>query len=269
MNSVKTIVLVILIIYVTCIILLYLLQAKLIFFPEKLPPTFKYTSSGTEIFLETSDHERINALFFRGTRSDVILYCHGNAGSLDNWQFVAEDFYKAGYSILIFDYRGYGKSSGRISEEGFYHDVLRCYDYLREYFQEDEIVVYGRSIGTGVAVDLCSKTKVKGLVLEAPYTSLVNLAKEKFGLFLPGIYLKTRFNNMAKINQIECPVLLIHGTEDSLIPARESQMLFNTFNGRKKLILVKGGGHNDLSSFVEYQKIVNNELPIFFEQPLH
>jgi uncharacterized protein len=264
MNSVKTILLVIVIIYVTCIVLLYLLQTKLIFFPEKLPETFKYTSSGTELFLETSDHEKINALFFRGTRPEVILYCHGNAGSLDNWQFVAEDFKNAGYSVLIFDYRGYGKSTGSISEEGVYNDALSCYEYLREHYKESEIIVYGRSIGTGVAVNLCSKREVKGLVLEAAYTSLVNLAREKFGLFFPGIYLRTRFDNIAKINQIKCPLLLIHGTEDSLIPPSESQLLLNAFNGKKKLFLIKGGGHNDLSSFSEYQKIVNSELPVFF-----
>jgi uncharacterized protein len=268
-NTVKTIVLVILAIYVSCIILLYLIQTKLIFFPEKLPHSFKYTSSGYELFLETSDHEKINALFFQGPRSEVILYCHGNAGSLENWQFVGEELQDAGYSVLIFDYRGYGKSSGKISEEGFYYDASACYEYLRERYQEDRIIIYGRSIGTGVAVDLCAKAKVKGLILEAPYTSLVNLANEKFGFFFPGFYLRTRFDNLGKINQIKCPLLLIHGTEDSLIPASESQKLFHSFNGEKKLFLVEGGGHNDLSSFSEYQKIINSELPVFFALQLH
>jgi uncharacterized protein len=87
--------------------------------------------------------------------------------------------------------------------------------------------------------------------------------------FFPGVYLRTRFDNMAKINQVRCPLLLIHGSEDSLIPASESQTLFNEFDGKKKLFLVQGGGHNNLSSFPEYQKIINGELPDFFALKPH
>lgn len=268
MQSLKILALVVIVLYIVVLVTLYVLQTRLIFYPGKLSQAFRFSSNGfgEEVVLETADSERISGLYFQGTRAEVILYFHGNAGDLSGWQFVAEDFTTSGYGVLIIDYRGYGKSSGTISEQGFYHDADAAYDFLirRKKIQPDNIIIYGRSIGTGVAVELASKRHVKGLVLEAPYTSLGALANEKLPFFFPSLYMKYRFNNLGKINQVKSPVVFIHGTEDTLIPAAHSEKLFNTFKGKKEKIVVNGGSHNDLNDYPAYHKFVNETLSQFF-----
>lgn len=270
MQSLKILALVIIVLYTVVLVILYVLQTRLIFYPGKLPPAFRFSSRvfGEEVALATADDERISALYFQGTRAEVILYFHGNAGDLSGWQFVAEDFVTSGYGVLVIDYRGYGKSSGTISEQGFYHDADAAYDFLiRKKIQPDNIIIYGRSIGTGVAVELASKRHIKGLVLEAPYTSLGALANEKLPFFFPALYLKYRFDNLGKINQVKSPVVFIHGTEDTLIPAAHSEKLFSTFQGKKEMIVVNGGSHNDLNDYPAYHKFVNETLSYFFATP--
>jgi fermentation-respiration switch protein FrsA (DUF1100 family) len=267
MNLLKIFAVFFVIVYCGVMVILYTLQTKLIFFPGKLLPefTFKLGNNGQEVFLNTIDGERINALFFRGSRPDVVLYFHGNAGDLSGWQFVAEDFTSPGYNFLIVDYRGYGKSSGMISEKGLYLDGEAAFNYLVENgFTPANILVYGRSIGSGVAVDLASKQPCKGLILEAPHTSLTKLADEKFPFFFPSLYLKYKFDNIRKINKVKCPVIFIHGADDSLIPASHTEKLFKKFTGRKKKIIIPQGSHNDLHAFPEYDQLLKEVLPSFF-----
>lgn len=261
---------VVIILFLVLVVLLYVLQTKLIFYPGKLSANYKFRlrQGDEEVFIKTADDEQINGLFYQGSRPEVILYFHGNAGDLSGWQFVAEDFVGAGYNILIIDYRGYGKSTGSISENGFYKDAAASYAFLIEtkQFQSQSIIVYGRSIGTGVAVDLASKNECKGLVLESPYSSLGALANEKLPFFFPSLYLRFKFNNIAKINHVKCPVVFIHGKKDELIPSSHSEKLFRKFDGRKKLILVESGSHNDLNSFQEHEVFLSEVLPSFFER---
>lgn len=265
----RTASLIVIILFLVLVILLYVFQTKLIFYPGKLSPNYKFRlrQGDEEVFIKTEDGERINGLFYHGSRSEIILYFHGNAGDLSGWQFVAEDFVGAGYNMLIIDYRGYGKSTGAVSEKGFYKDAAASYTFLIEEkrFHPQSIIVYGRSIGTGVAVDLARKNACKGLVLESPYTSLGKLANEKLPFFFPSLYLKFSFNNIAKINQVQCPVVFIHGRKDELIPSSHSEKLFQKFSGRKKLILVEGGSHNDINSFPEHELFISEILPSFFE----
>jgi fermentation-respiration switch protein FrsA (DUF1100 family) len=157
--------------------------------------------------------------------------------------------------VLIIDYRGYGKSSGEISEKGFYIDAETAYSHLLEArgYKPANIMIYGRSVGTGVAVELASRHTPKVLVLESPYTSLGALANEKLPFFFPSLYLRFQFNNLKKIGTISCPVVLLHGTKDELVPPAHSQKLMKAIKGEKKLFLIEGGGHNDLNSFEGYK----------------
>jgi uncharacterized protein len=258
---------IIIIIFLSVVVLLYFFQTRLIFFPGKLVGQYKFRlrSVDEELFLKTQDGETLNALFYPGILPDVILYFHGNAGDLSGWQFVAEDFAAAGFNILLIDYRGYGKSTGEISEKGFYQDADTAYKYLLDRgFAPNKIIIYGRSIGTGVAIELAGRKLCKGLVLESPYSSLGKLANEKLPFFFPSVYLKYRFDNLGKINQVKCPIVFMHGQIDEIIPASHSKRLFEKFEGKKKLILIKGGSHNDLNSFAEHQIFINEELATFF-----
>lgn len=258
----------VIVIYFLAIILLYIFQTKIIFHPGKLTKDFRFKLSpdDDEVMLKTSDGTRISGLYFHGTRHQVILYFHGNAGDLSGWRFAAEDFTGLGYPVLMIDYRGYGKSEGHFSEDGFYRDAEAAYAYLINIkgFATQDIIVYGRSVGTGVAVHLASKHKVNGLVLESPYTSFGQLANEKLPFFFPSLYLDYKFNNIEKITSVKCPVILIHGERDSLIPASHSKRLLPKIKGKSKLILIPQGSHNDLNSFPEYKSFLQKDLAEFF-----
>lgn len=267
MNILKTIAWTIVIFYVVVILLLYALQTKLIFYPGKLSPDYKFKTRDPahEVSLITSDGQTINGLFFKNRLPDVILYFHGNAGDLSGWQHVAEDFTTHGFNFLIIDYRGYGKSSGEISEEGFYLDAEAAYQFLRtQGFDPQNILIYGRSIGSGVAVDLASKQECKGLILESPFSRMATLANEKFPFFFPSLYLRYRFDNLEKLKNVRCPLILLHGSDDTLIPPSHSQLLFDSYSGKKKMIIVDKGAHNDLHAFRQYDDFLGDEMSAFF-----
>lgn len=267
MSTLKIIAWIFVIVYGMVAALLYTLQTRLIFYPGRLAPDFRFRlgDDDEEVFYKTEDGESINGLFFAGRGGDVILYFHGNAGDLSGWQFVAEDFTLHGYNVMLIDYRGYGKSSGKISEEGLYHDGEAAYHCLVEKgFKPENIIVYGRSIGSGVAVDVAARYPCKGLILEAPFSSLKRLANEKLPFFFPSLYLKFSFDNMAKMNRVSCPVIFLHGTADELIPPAHSRSLFEEFSGKKELIVVDGASHNDLHTFPRYADFLKDVLPVFF-----
>jgi uncharacterized protein len=235
---------------------LVVLQTKLIFFPGHLQADFKFdlAGRGEEVFLPTSDGEVINGLFYKGTGPNVIIYFHGNAGDLSSWYRLEEDFTSFGFNLLMIDYRGYGKSTGQISEQGFYADAEAAYQFLmhEKGFKENEMIAYGRSIGSGVAVDLCSKHRLKGLMLEAPYASLTQLVNERVPYLFSSYWLRYRFDNQRKIHDVKCPMLIIHGEADAVIPVAHSQNLFNVFKGKKHLIRIPGGPHNNLNVYPQY-----------------
>jgi fermentation-respiration switch protein FrsA (DUF1100 family) len=269
MTVLKFIAITIIILYLAGVMLLYFFQTRLIFHPGKLSIDHKFRTvpPRTEVFLKTHDGVTINGLFFPGEdKSKVILYFHGNAGDLSGWQFAAEDLLPSGFSVFIIDYRGYGKSSGSISEGGFYSDAEAAYNFLirERKLKPDSILIYGRSIGTGVAIDLASKKKCGGLILESAYTSLSTLANEKVPFFFPSLYLKTKFNNRKKLERLKVPVVFFHGTDDTLIPPSHSKVLYDSYNGKKSFLLIENGQHNDLPESPEYKNFVADTMPSFF-----
>jgi fermentation-respiration switch protein FrsA (DUF1100 family) len=267
----KYIALIVILLYLSGVTLLFFFQTRLIFYPGKLSKNYKFKKFPLreEVFLKTTDGETINALFFSGkNKGQVILYFHGNAGDLSGWQFAAEDLLPSGLCVFMIDYRGYGKSSGSISEKGFYCDADAAYQFLitEKKIKPDSIVIYGRSIGSGVAVDLAARKKSAGLILESSYSSFSKLANEKVPFFFPSLYLRSKFDNLQKINSVKAPVLIVHGTDDTLIPAVHASELYNRFKGKKELILIDKGQHNDLHSFSEYKDLITNIVPEFFFQ---
>lgn len=246
--------------------LTYSFQSSFIFFPGKLSEDFVFRQHAEEVFISTPDGERINGLFFRGTREEVVLFFHGNAGDLSNWQFIADDFTSLGLNVFLIDYRGYGKSSGAITERGLYQDGEAAYHYLlnEKQFKADQILIYGRSIGSGIAVDLASHSPAGGLILEAPFSGLIRLATQKVPWLIPALWLKFRFDNMEKIARVKCPVLFIHGSSDTLIPPSHSQTLFDVYPGKKRMIRIESGSHNDLNRFDAYHNGLQHALDDFF-----
>lgn len=265
----KIIAAIIILLYLSAALLLYFFQTRLIFYPGKLAKDYKFRTVPLreEIFFNTEDGETINGLFFPGEdKTRAILYFHGNAGDLSGWQFVAEDLLPSGLSVFIIDYRGYGKSTGSISEKGLYADAEAAYQFLieKKKLKPDSILVYGRSIGSGVAVDLASRKRCGGLILESSYSSLSTLANEKVPFFFPSFYLRAKFNNLDKIMQISAPIAFLHGANDTLILPAHAQILFEKFRGKKTFILVENGQHNDLHAFPAFKEFVNGTMQFYF-----
>lgn len=265
----KVIAAIVIVLYLSGALVLYFFQTRLIFYPGKLSQDYKFRTIPLreELFFKTEDGETINGLYFPGEdKRRVILYFHGNAGDLSGWQFVAEDLLPSGLSVFIIDYRGYGKSTGSISEKGLYSDAESAYKFLLEKkrIKPDGIIIYGRSIGSGVAVEIASRKKCGGLILESSYSSLATLANEKVPFFFPSFYLRSKFNNLKKIDQVSCPIAFLHGAEDTLIPPAHSQILFESFRGKKTFVLIETGQHNDLHGFPEFKDFITTTLSPFF-----
>ncbi|MCG6534428.1 MAG: lysophospholipase [Syntrophales bacterium LBB04] len=238
----------------------YFTQEGMIFYPEVLPRDFKYSFPGSfqEITLP-ADGFAINALHFKTEKpKGVVLYFHGNAGNLNSWGEIAHEFTRLGYDLFIFDYRGFGKSEGKIQNEQMLHrDAAVAYHYLKERYPADKIIFYGRSVGTGIAVYLAKALKPRLLILESPFLSLRDLAKYHYPLMpvtLINVILKYPMRSDLWIPEVSCPVYLFHGTKDDIVPYSASEALLKLIKTEKKLITIPGGGHNDLSDFGLYHE---------------
>lgn len=242
---------------------LYFLQEKLLFFPTPLAQNYQYQlpHQFKELFLETDKNTTINALHFNAEDpKGVILYFHGNAGNLTGWGTVAEYFVELQYDVLIMDYRTYGKSTGKLSEEALYHDAQFCYDYLLKQYPENQITLYGRSLGTGIASYLASKNNPKQLILESPYYSILDVAKNRFPILPLKQLLKYNFPTYQFLPKAKCPITIIHGTEDGIVPYASAEKLLKLSIENLNFVTVEGGGHNDLIEFETYHKVMKEVL---------
>jgi len=232
----------------------YFNQEKLIFFPEKLPENFVFGFANRfeEVFLDTKHGEKIHGLHFRVNKpKGIILYFHGNAGSLRSWGGIAENFIPLGYELFIVDYRGYGKSTGSISEKSLLQDGELVYTYLKNKLPEEKIIVYGRSIGTGIAVHLAKIFSPGKLILESPYTNLPDLAKYHYPI-IPRFFVRYALSCDQWISEVKCPIYIFHGTYDSIVPFDFGKSLARIKPENTTFIPVEGGDHNDLDMFEEY-----------------
>ncbi len=261
-KAIKVVVVIVAITYAIVLLLAYVFQDSLIFYPQKLSSNYHYQLTGNdkEVFISTADGEVINGILFnRPGNRHVVLYFHGNGGSLDSWQQTGAQILALGCDLLIIDYRGYGKSTGSFSEKGFYRDANAAYKFLiQSGYSPGQVIAYGRSLGTGVATQLAIDQKVAGLILESPYTSLGAVAAEKMPYLFPGLLLKYKLNTLAKAPQLKVPTLIIHGSADELIPCSQGQQLYNVIKAPKKLVLINGGGHNNLGMFNEHAECISD-----------
>ncbi|HAM36697.1 MAG TPA: alpha/beta hydrolase [Elusimicrobia bacterium] len=223
------------------------LENSIIFIPSRqfaiIPASFGLAHK--EVYLITSDGERLHGWFLpeapwkpkpsaRPTRGPlagkglVLLYCHGNAGNISNRVHKADIFHRLGFSVLLFDYRGYGRSSGRASEIGTYRDAEAAYRYLVETkgFGPQRVVIYGESLGNGVALETALRHPPGALILESAFTSIADMGREIFPWLPARWVLRTRYDNLAKISRVRCPVLVMHSREDRVVPFRMGQALF-------------------------------------------
>ncbi|MFN3403998.1 MAG: alpha/beta hydrolase [Cytophagaceae bacterium] len=255
---------VILLFYLSACLALYLKQERLIFLPEKLDDNYKFhfATPFEEITLTPKD-AKLNALWFKATNpKGIILYLHGNAGSNRTWGTVAEQLSDAGFDVFIYDYRTYGKSKGKLSEAAMYSDAQFAYNHLRRYFKQSEIIVYGRSLGSGFAAYLAKKNNPRLLILETPYYSMRAMAELQMPVFPVSLLLRYAVPTHKFLRKVKCPVLIFHGTADELIPYRQSLKLKSYLKKADKYITIQGGTHGNLAEFPEYSQ----DLKSFIEK---
>jgi hypothetical protein len=254
--------LVLIIMFFGAIGMIWFFQEKVIFFPEKLGQDHRYEYQGAfeEMNFEVEKGVFINAIHFKTEKpKGVVLYAHGNAGSLRTWGSVYPLFLDRQYDLVIYDYRGYGKSGGRISEENLYHDVDFLYEELLKKFDESQLVVYGRSIGTGVAVHAASQLQPALLILESPYYNFPDLVRS-FMPLIPSWLLRYKLRNDMMISNVKCPVLVFHGSNDEVVYYDSSLKLKKHFKSSDRLVTIEGGHHNDLANFEVYHEELTRAL---------
>jgi uncharacterized protein len=244
-------------------ILVYFIQDRFIFKPEKLPVDFqfKYDIPFHELNFDIMPGVRINGLhFYRENPKGLILYFHGNTRSIKGWAKYARDFYRYDYDVVLVDYRGFGKSTGKRNEKDMLNDMQVVYETLTKQYPEQHLIVYGRSIGSGFAAKVASENKPRYLILDAPYYSFLKVA-ERFLPVLPVRYvLRYHLRTDKWIRHVNCHTYIIHGTKDWLIPIKNSEKL-QSLNPRKiTLIRIQNGGHNNLPSFAEYHNFIRDIL---------
>ena len=238
----------IILIHIILFVCLYFFQEKLIFHSQKLDKDYQFAFEGNyeEINIKSTDGALINGLLFKVENPQgVILFLHGNAGTLDSWGHIANTYTELNYDFFIFDYRSYGKSEGKINNQNqLFQDNQAIYEELMKRYKEDEIVIIGHSIGTGLASKLASDNKPKLLILQAPYYSLTDLLWNNF--FFPPFILKYKIETNKYLKNCEMPVVIFHGNQDEIVYYGSSLKLKEEFKPQDKLITLEGVGHNDI-----------------------
>lgn len=261
----KKIIFTIFILYIMLIAALTLFQEKLIFLPSKLAADYEYqfTASFEEINLEAADGAILNALHFKNDNpKGVILYFHGNAGDLSRWGEITSYFTKFNWDVIVMDYRTYGKSTGKLSEAALYNDAQLFYDYALKSYNEEKIIVYGRSLGTSFATKLAAKNNPHMLILESPFYNLKAIAKKRFPIVPMDYLLKYEFKSNDYIVDVNCMTVFFHGTQDNVVAYSSGKKLYELAspeNG-KHFITINGGGHNNLSNFTTYNSEIERLL---------
>ena len=206
-----------------------------------------------EIFIATEDGKKLHGYFFphKEKTTKTIIYLHGNAQNVSDWYPAPIGIQKhVPVNALLVDYCGYGKSTGKPTIHGVITDAVAMYDFLiKRGYKPEDISVYGRSIGGAIALELAVRKKLKSIVVQSSFTSLVDIAKEIYP-FVPGALIQNNhWNSKELIKKINCPVLISHGDRDEIVNVSHSYKLYKLANEPKKLIILKGASHNDISTY--------------------
>jgi len=229
--------------------LAYYLANRAIYYPMKYPAgdwDIQRPIGASDVWITTSDGVKLHAWWAKREGSPLVtLFLHGNAGNVTQRARHIQEITAAGSSVLVLDYRGYGKSSGWPTEAGLYRDSEAGFTHLLGMgYRERQIVLQGESLGTSVAVDLANRRPCAGLILEAPFTSAADVAATVLPVIGP--LLVGGYNSLPKIRWIRVPKLFIQGDHDEIVPPRLGRQLFAAAQAPKSFWVVPGAGHNDI-----------------------
>jgi hypothetical protein len=244
-------------------------EKGIVFFPDPymVGTPADYGLAYEEAWFTAEDGVQLHGWWVPKAGCPTLLWFHGNAGNishrLDNIKLL---HHLADVQVFIFDYREYGKSQGRISREGTFKDAAAAYRYIAEErkIPANELVLFGRSLGTALAVDLAVRLPCRALILESPFTNSSDMAK----LFAPFMFdwrPKVPYDNIGKIGQVRVPVLVVHGTQDEVIPVDMGRRVYGAAPEPKELYLIPGAHHND--TFLVAGKAYFDRLRAFIHRP--
>lgn len=240
--------------------LLYWKQEKLIFFPEKIEVNqefqFSHSVGFEEVWVPVSESDSLHGLLFRNQKSEnsLVFYIHGNGESVARYGELAPFYASKGFDFFVWDYRGFGKSSGSIgSEEQFYEDVEKAFQKIVRDYPLENVVIVGYSIGTASAAYLASKNAVKHLVLQAPYYDIEDIKARKIAI-IPDFMLRYHFSTFSFVSKNAVPLTIFHGNEDKLVSPLSSELLEQHFKKEDQRIVLDGLGHMGFEQAENYQK---------------
>jgi uncharacterized protein len=263
---------IILLAYALILVLLMFFEERLVFIPAKYPAgDWQSTGMAVEdVEFASADGTRLHGWYFPhdSAKSDsprcVVLIAHGNAGNLTNRVHLVDPLRRLGAAVMLFDYRGYGKSEGSPSETGVLADARAARAWLanRADIAENQIVLFGESLGGGVAVDLAAEDGAAGLILLSTFTSLPDVAARVYPWVPVRWLMRTRLDSLSKINRFNGPVIQFHGDRDEIIPFELAQTLFAAIaDPGKQFITLAGGTHN-----TQPPREFNAALETFFDR---
>jgi len=250
-------------VYAGILLFFYIFQHYFFFRPEVLPQNFqyKYPFPFEEVHYDMEDGGEINGIHFKIPNAlGVVFFLKGNSKSVKGWGKFAKDYVGKGYDFFMVDYRGFGKSRGRRTEAILYSDAQFLYKKLVDQYDEENVIVLGRSFGSGVAARIASWNNPKMLVLDSPYYSF-NFNMKRWGFWIP-IDLLSRYKIPTNqfLRNVNCPIHIIHGDKDQLISYKQGLKLWEENRDRAKLYTIKGGKHNDLPDFPEFHEFLYDIL---------
>lgn len=248
-------------------ILIYFFQHKFFFQPEKLPAEFKFAYDNLQVEEKTVEPERgaqINYLRFTVENpKGVVIYLKGNTKSIKGWGKFAIDFTRLGYEVIMMDYRGFGKSTGKRTVEAMKRDTQFIYDIAKKEFSEDKIIVYGRSLGSGFAARLAAKNNPRMLILTSPLYSLLRTI-HRYLPFMPAKpFLRYNIPTFHYLKNVRCPIKILHGSDDGLVPIKTAIDLSEINPKLTRLYVILGAGHINIHQFEEY----HHAMEEIFEEP--
>ena len=249
-------------VWLISILYLWFKQESLLFHPEAPDADYTFNLQYTsEVYIDVPG-AKLHALYLRQPAEKsrgIVLFLHGNAGNLKTWFTHADFWLSTGYDVLMPDYRGFGKSTGRIESEAQLHnDVLIAWNYVAANYPDKNRVIYGRSIGTGLAAKLATEVPADLLILVSPYESIMKVAKRYYP-WVPSFALRYPLETNKLLPTIKIPTLLLHGTDDKLISIDNSRALVK-LNPNIKLVEVEGAGHGDIHNFDGYTNTLTDVL---------
>ncbi|MEO8069532.1 MAG: alpha/beta hydrolase [Flavobacteriales bacterium] len=255
-------------VYALVCLFYWVMQERMIFIRFRLPQRFQFRFKRghpphEERFIANDDGAKLHALLFAAPEpKGVVLYFHGNAGSVRRWGRRAPRFTQLGWSVLMPDPRGYGKSRGRLSEAALHADALAWYKHLMQHWPQERIVIYGRSLGSGLAVPLAAANTPRALVLESPFANLIDVARSYSALLPYRLLLRYPFRSDRAIPRVTCPVLIFHGQRDTVVPYASALKLYALVptNVHRELVTFPKGHHSDLARYADYHRKLKEAL---------